>query len=151
MRTFIVILIATVCAAIGEVLLSYGMRKNGEVDLSVPSQWIDLVLSVIRNPYVLAGVVLLAVFFFLYLASLSWDDISYIMPLTAMSFIFVALMAKFVLKEEVSWHRWAGTVLIVIGIAFVGLENKEVKTGKAVKPEVSDSGQRGMETIDKSR
>jgi drug/metabolite transporter (DMT)-like permease len=151
MRTFVVILIATISAAIGEVLLSYGMRKNGEVDLSVPSQWIDLILSVVRNPYVLAGVVLLAVFFFLYLASLSWDDISYVMPLTAMSFIFVALMAKYVLKEDVSWHRWAGTVLIVIGIAFVGLENKDVKTGKVVKPEVSENGQRGVEAIDKSK
>ena len=73
------------------------------------------------------------------------------MPLTAMSFIFVALMAKFVLKEDVSWQRWAGTVLIVVGVAFVGLENKEVKTGKVMKPEAADSGQTGVETIDKSR
>jgi drug/metabolite transporter (DMT)-like permease len=151
MRTFVVILIATICAAIGEVLLSYGMRKSGEVDLTVPSQWIDLILSVVRNPYVLAGVVLLAVFFFLYLASLSWDDISYVMPLTAMSFIFVALMAKFVLKEDISWYRWAGTVLIVVGIAFVGLENKDIKAGKAVKPDVSDNGQKVVEAIDKSK
>jgi drug/metabolite transporter (DMT)-like permease len=151
MRTFVVILIATISAAIGEVLLSYGMRKRGEVDLTVPSQWIDLILSVVRNPYVLAGVVLLAVFFFLYLASLSWDDISYVMPLTAMSFIFVALMAKFILKEDVSWQRWAGTVLIVIGVAFVGLEDKDVKTGKDMKPEAADSGHRGAESIDKSK
>jgi drug/metabolite transporter (DMT)-like permease len=129
MRTFIVILIATLSAAVGEVLLSYGMRKSGEVDLTVPSQWVDLILSVIRNPYVMAGVVLLAVFFFLYLASLSWDDISYVMPLTAMSFIFVALMARFVLKEEVSWYRWVGTVLIVVGIAFVAFEDREAKSG----------------------
>jgi drug/metabolite transporter (DMT)-like permease len=149
MRTFVVILIATISAAIGEVLLSYGMRKNGEVDLSVPSQWIDLILSVVRNPYVLIGVVLLSVFFFLYLASLSWDDISYVMPLTAMSFIFVALMARYVLNEDISWQRWAGTILIVIGVAFVGLENKDVKTGKAAKQEMYESGHKGMEAIDK--
>jgi drug/metabolite transporter (DMT)-like permease len=131
MRTFIVILIATFSAAVGEVLMSYGMRKSGEVDLTVPSQWADLILSVVRNPYVMVGVVMLAVFFFLYLASLSWDDISYVMPLTAMSFIFVALMARFILKEDISWYRWIGTILIVIGIAFVGLENRETKAGSA--------------------
>jgi hypothetical protein len=60
-------------------------------------------------------------------------------------------MAKFMLKEDVSWQRWAGTVLIVIGVAFVGLEDKDVKTGKVVKPEAVDSGQRGMERIDKNR
>jgi threonine/homoserine efflux transporter RhtA len=73
------------------------------------------------------------------------------MPLTAMSFIFVALMAKFILKEDVSWQRWAGTVLIVIGVAFVGLEDKDVKTGKDMKPEAADSGHRGAESIDKSK
>jgi drug/metabolite transporter (DMT)-like permease len=130
MKTFIVIFMATLSAAIGEVLLSYGMRKNGEVDLTVPSQWFDLITSVVRNPYVFAGVVLLAVFFFLYLAALSWGDISYVMPLTAMSFIFVALMAKFALKEDVSVYRWAGTLLIVIGIAFVVLDDSSTKTGE---------------------
>jgi len=53
-------------------------------------------------------VVLLAIFFFLYLASLSWADISFVMPLTAMSFIFAALLAKFVLKEDVSWFAGSG-------------------------------------------
>jgi drug/metabolite transporter (DMT)-like permease len=128
MKTYIVIFIATLSAAIGEVLLSYGMRRQGEIDLTVPSHWIDLITSVVRNPYVLAGVALLAVFFFLYLAALSWGDISYIMPLTAMSFIFVAIMARFFLHEDISIYRWVGTILIVIGIAFVAFENSGEKT-----------------------
>jgi len=126
MKTFVVILIATLSAAIGEVLMSYGMKKGGEVDLTAPSQWIGLILSVVRNPYVLIGVVLLAIFFFLYLASLSWADISFVMPLTAMSFIFAALLAKFVLKEDVSWFRWIGTLVIVVGIIIVALDDKQL-------------------------
>lgn len=128
MKTYIVIFIATLSAAIGEVLLSYGMRRQGEIDLTVPSHWIDLITSVVKNPYVLAGVALLAVFFFLYLAALSWGDISYVMPLTAMSFIFVALMARFILHEDISIYRWAGTILIVIGIAFVVFDESGQKT-----------------------
>ncbi len=146
MKTFVVIFIATLSAAIGEVLLSYGMRRNGEVDLSEPSQWLDLITSVVRNPYVFAGVILLGVFFFLYLAALSWGDISYVMPLTAMSFIFVALMAKFLLNEDVSVYRWAGTVLIVIGIAFVVLDNGSVKTGEFAG---NSEGQRVIDHVDK--
>jgi drug/metabolite transporter (DMT)-like permease len=151
MKTFVVIFIATLSAAIGEVLLSYGMKRNGEVDLTVPSQWFDLITSVVRNPYVLAGVVLLAVFFFLYLAALSWADISYIMPLTAMSYIFVALMAKFVLKEDVSLYRWAGTLLIVIGIAFVVLDNSSTKTGEFAGNTGNDDGRRVIDNVDKGR
>ncbi len=125
MKTFIVILLATLSAAIGETLLSYGMKRNGQVDLCVPSQWGCLVLSVVRNPYVLAGVVFLAVFFFLYLAALSWADLSFVMPLTAMSYIFAALLAKFALNEELSWFRWAGTVVISLGIILVALDSRQ--------------------------
>ncbi|MGO9380183.1 MAG: EamA family transporter [Dissulfurispiraceae bacterium] len=126
MKTFVVILFATLSASIGEVLMSYGMKRGGEIDLTVPSQWVGLILSVVRNPYVLSGVVLLSIFFFLYLASLSWADISFVMPLTAMSFIFAALMAKFVLKEDVSWFRWIGTIVIVVGIVIVSMDNKQL-------------------------
>ncbi len=126
MKTFVVIFLATLSAAIGEVLMSYGMKQGGAIDLTVPSQWVGLILSVVRNSYVLAGVVLLAIFFFLYLASLSWADVSFVMPLTAMSYIFAAVLAKFVLKEDVSWFRWVGTAIIVVGIIVVALDNRQI-------------------------
>jgi drug/metabolite transporter (DMT)-like permease len=124
-KTIVVILLATMSVAVGETLLSYGMRRAGEIRLEEPSQWLHLVLSVVRNPYVFAGVIFMGIFFFLYLAALSWADLSFVMPLTAMSFIFTTLLAKFILKEEVSWFRWVGTVIITIGIVFVALDNKQ--------------------------
>ncbi len=124
MKTIIVIAIAALSAAIGESLLSYGMRRYGVISLTEPSQLFILVFSVFRNPYVFLGVVFLAIFFFLYLAALSWADLSFVLPLTAMSYIFGALLAKFFLKEDVTWLRWVGTFVIVIGIVFVALDNK---------------------------
>lgn len=130
MKTYIVIGIAALSAAIGESLLSYGMRMHGDVNLTKFSDLVVLITSVFRNPYVTAGVAFLAVFFFLYLAALSWADLSFVLPLTAMSYIFAAFLATFFLKEDVSWFRWAGTVIIVVGIALVALESKP----KSVRP-----------------
>jgi drug/metabolite transporter (DMT)-like permease len=124
MKIVIVVAIAALSAAIGESLMSVGMRRYGVISLTDPAHVVTLVLSVVRNPYVFLGVVFLAVFFFLYLAALSWADLSYVLPLTAMSYIFAALMAKFVLKEDVSWQRWLGTVIIVVGVACVALDNR---------------------------
>ena len=124
MKTYIVVIIAALAAAIGESLLSFGMRRYGSMDLAEPSHWFVLVTSVVRNPYVFLGVVFLAVFFFLYLAALSWADLSFVLPLTAVSYLFAALLAKFFLKEEVTWQRWAGTFVIVIGIALVAFGGK---------------------------
>ncbi len=136
MKTFIVIAIAAFSASIGESLLSYGMRTNGDVNLARFSDVLTLVTSVFRNPYVTAGVAFLAVFFFLYLAALSWADLSFVLPLTALSYIFAAFLARFFLKEDVSWFRWAGAVIIVIGIALVALESKP---RSATRPAGNDS------------
>lgn len=144
MKTFIVISLATLSAAVGEALLSYGMRRNGQIDLTRLSQWVDLILSVVRNPYVFLGVVFLAVFFFLYLAALSWADLSFIMPLTAMSFFFAALLAKFILREDVTWLRWVGTIIIIIGITIISLDYRQKSSDRCVA-KYQDSGN-GSET-----
>ncbi len=124
MKTFIVIAFAALSAAVGEALLSYAMKKTGQVNMADPSHWINLIVSVVRNPYMSLGVLFLAVFFFLYLIALSWADLSFVLPLTAVSYIFAALLARFFLDEDVSWMRWAGTIIIMIGIAFIALAGK---------------------------
>lgn len=143
MKTYIVIAIAALSAAIGESLLSYGMRLHGDINLTKFSDLVVLITSIFRNPYVTVGVAFLAVFFFLYLAALSWADLSFVLPLTAMSYIFAAFLAKFFLKEDVSWFRWAGTVIIVMGIALVALESKP----RSIRPvengtKTQDTGER---------
>ena len=124
MKTFMVIAFAALSAAVGETLLSYAMKKTGQMDMANPSHWTNLISLVVRNPYIFAGVVFLAVYFFLYLIALSWADLSFVLPLTAVSYIFAAMLAKFFLGEEVSWLRWTGTIIITIGILFVALDGK---------------------------
>ena len=141
LKTVVVVLIAAMSAAIGESILSYAMKRTGQVNISDPAQWGTLVLSVVRNPYIFAGVVFLAVFFFLYLAALSWADLSFVLPLTAVSYIFAAFLARFFLGEDVSWLRWAGTIIITIGIVFVALDGRQ-KTD--VRP-AAGSAQNGHE------
>lgn len=124
MKTYIVVAIAALSAAIGESLLSYGMRRYGAISLTEPSGVRMLITSVVTNPFVFTGVVFLGLFFFLYLAALSWADLSFVLPLTALSYLFAALLARYFLKEDVSWQRWVGTIVIVIGIIFVALDAK---------------------------
>jgi drug/metabolite transporter (DMT)-like permease len=121
-KTFVVLFFAALSGAVAETFFSYGMRSFGAMDWSKPARWIDLLLVVPRNPYVLTGVVFASGFFFLYLTALSWADLSYAMPITALSFIFAAVFAQVFLGEQVSWHRWVGSLLIVAGVALVVLE-----------------------------
>src|SRR6185312_1536294 len=78
----------------------------------------DLILAPL-HPYVALGVGLLAVFYFSYLASLSWADLSYIMPSTTFGYVLTALLAHYMLGERVPFTRWIGIVMISLGVGLI--------------------------------
>lgn len=128
MKTIIIVLAAALCAAVGETFLSHGMRRIGQIDWLKPSEWVSWFVQVWSNPDIIIGVVLLACFFFLYLVSLSQADLSFVMPLTSASFIFAAFLARFFLREDMSWLRWVGILIISVGIMFVAADQGRMKT-----------------------
>jgi len=65
------------------------------------------------------GFFLLLAFFALYLAALSRLDLSYVLPMTASTYVLTALSAWLILGESVSPVRWAGTLAVTIGIVLV--------------------------------
>ncbi len=135
MKIYVTLFLAALSGAVGETFLSFGMRSFGPMDWSKPGRWLDLVLLVARNRHILTGVAFAAGFFFLYLAALSWADLSFAMPITALSFIFATLMARFALGEAVSWYRWVGTLVIVAGVSLVCLD----RNPRTVGPQRPDS------------
>ena len=101
--------------AIGDTLLARGMKSFGAV---APSQIIHL-LSAVLNPWVFLGIFFLLAFMSAYLSALSWADLTYVLPATAFGYVFIALIARFLLHEHISPVRWAGIVLISAGVGFV--------------------------------
>jgi drug/metabolite transporter (DMT)-like permease len=140
MKTIIVAFVAALSAAVGETILSYAMKRSGQVDVTESSHWVNLILSVVRNPYVFAGVLFLGVYFFLYLIALSWADLSFVLPLTAVSYIFAAFLAKFFLGEDVSWLRWVGTIVIIAGITLVALDGRQRTTDERLRGTQGEEG-----------
>jgi len=102
-------------AGVGDTLLSHGMSQVGSVDL----HHLTLLLSAIRNPWVIAGILMLIGFFASYLTALSWADLTFVLPATSFSYVVIALLSHFWLHEHISLARWSGIVLIVLGVGFV--------------------------------
>ena len=65
------------------------------------------------------GIGLMALAFFSFITLLSWAEISFVAPATAANYIAGALGSKFLLKERVSKMRWAGVLLVAVGVALV--------------------------------
>ena len=76
-------------------------------------------ISAVFTPWVAAGIALLICFFASYLTALSWADLTFVLPATAFGNVIVALLSRFWLHEAISGYRWAGIVLITVGVGFV--------------------------------
>lgn len=115
--------------ALGDIALSRGMKAVGALSLS---HWTE-VISAIFTPWVGAGILLLLAFFASYLAALSFADLTYVLPATAVGYILLALLAKFFLHENISPWRWAGIVLIAVGVGFVTAGPPRTPTARGVQ------------------
>lgn len=115
LRKYLVYLAIMCFGGTGDVLLKRGMMQFGAVDLHHPLH----IFSVLANPWILLGIVCLTGFFASYLTALSWHDLTFVLPATAMGYVVVALLSKYFLHEEVSPWRWAGILLITCGVGFV--------------------------------
>ena len=109
-KLLLILLIGLVFEATGVVLLKKGMNQIGEVGKMGPSEVLRLLKSGATNPSVLLGVFFEALFFGCLLVLMSRSDISFVWPLTALSFVMTTFAALIFLDEKVSSVRWAGVV-----------------------------------------
>lgn len=98
-----------------------GMKKHGEINDFHLRHWGALVRSLIRNRYVIGGLIAMAVSFFALIKLLSIADVSFAVPATAASYPVETLLAKYVLKEHVTKQRWAGCFMVAAGVGFLAL------------------------------
>ena len=96
-------------------MLAHGMKQTGGISL----HHLQGVIFAILNPWVAVGILLLLAFFATYMTALSWADLTFVLPATSLGYVLLALVAKFVLHEQVSPLRWLGIALISGGVGFV--------------------------------
>jgi len=118
-KLLLILLIGLVFEAVGVVLLKKGITQVGEVKQVSAAEICRVVKAGVTNPAVLLGVLFEALFFACLLVLMAESDISFLWPLTALSFVMTTLAALLFLGEKVSGVRWAGVVFIMIGAALI--------------------------------
>ena len=130
-KFIVILLIALAFEAVGVVFLSAGLKDlNKDEGPLNGAKIVRLIKRGATNKSFLIGLVMETVFFAFLCFLLAREDVSLIWPLTALGFVFTAFAAKFYLGEQVSWIRWVGISLIVIG-AGVTTYSEKVKEKKA--------------------
>jgi len=119
LRVLVSIVIAAGSAALGTIMVRRGMQQVGSLENYAPLALAGYFWHALCNPFVIAGTFFNAVFYFLFLAALSWTDVTVVVPMTAIEYGMAAILAVLLLKENVPPIRWAGIALVIIGVILI--------------------------------
>lgn len=119
LKLIIILLIGLVFESTGVILLKKGITLIGEMHGVTTAEVFRVFKAGVTSPQILLGVFFEALFFVCLLILMSKSEISFLWPMTALSFVFATFAAMIFLGESVSPVRWVGVILIVIGAGFI--------------------------------
>jgi uncharacterized membrane protein len=127
-KTWILTLIVILSQVFGNLSLTWGMRRLRPQLGLAPLAYVETIFT----PWVFLGVALLIVWLLSRMTLLSWADLSFVLPVTSIGYVLSAFAGKYFFDEHISWQRWLGTALIVLGTGLVGLTAADSRTRSAV-------------------
>ena len=128
LKLLLILLVGLAFESAGVVLLKKGITQIGEMHGVTTAEVLRVVKAGAVNPQILLGIFFEALFFACLVILMSKSDISFLWPLTGLSFVFATFAAMIFLGESVSPLRWIGVILIVIGAALISY-SEQIKHG----------------------
>src|SRR4029077_15129727 len=113
-KLLLILVVGLVFESTGVILLKKGITSVGDMNGVTASEIFRVVKASVVSPQILLGVFFEALFFICLLILMSKSDISFLWPLTALSFVFATFAAMIFLHESISWVRWIGVALIML-------------------------------------
>lgn len=111
-----IVTIAVLFEALGQLAFKHGAegaRAGGGIENLLRRLW--------RNRSVAVGIMCFAAQAVLWTMALRLLDVSIAFPASSLCFVFVAVLSKVWLKEQIEFERWIGFGLILGGVALIGM------------------------------
>jgi len=118
-RELILFFFIVVAGTGGELCVSRAMKGIGEVHDFHPKSILSFILQSLRLPWMWLGIALMSLGFFSLLAILSFQEVSFVVPVSALSYAAGAFGAKAFLGERISQNRWIGIAIVCLGVTIV--------------------------------
>ena len=113
---------ATQLFAVGLVIFGTFVMSFGTILLKKGSSKQLLKISSLATNYsLMGGVALYGIGTMIFIPALKRGDLSVLYPFAALSYIWVSLLSVKFLGERMNKLKWLGIVLIIIGVAFIGI------------------------------
>ncbi|HEX5226338.1 MAG TPA: EamA family transporter [Bryobacteraceae bacterium] len=119
MSTAVLFGLIVVAGTLGELFVSKAMQVTGALPSFHPAEVVRVILRGLRVPWMWLGVAMMALAFFALLGALARYNVSFVVPVTALSYVTGALGGAMFLRERIGSGRWLGILLVAIGVTLV--------------------------------
>lgn len=117
----IILFIAIAMGAVGQIAMKAGMNRVMEKSGGDLGPIIKALPRIFTDIFVLAGVTIYVLSTVLWLWVLSKVPLSFAYPCISISYIIIIIAGKWVFKERIDKWKIAAIVLILLGVAALGL------------------------------
>jgi len=114
---FCIIVIGT----LGELCVTRAMKTIGEPDEFMPHAWLGVIARAFGIRWMWIGFAMMAIAYFALLGMLARANVSFVIPVTALSYLVGAVGGRWFLGEQVTHRRWIGIALVCVGVVMVYL------------------------------
>ena len=118
MKNILMILLCVSLGSAAQLSLKRGMNAVGGLPTD-PSQIPAWFIQAFSNVFVDVGFLLYLIASLFWIVILSRVPVSWAYPMVSIAYVVVVILSKFLLKEDVSAVRFAGTLVICAGVVLV--------------------------------
>lgn len=76
--------------------------------------------TILKNKYLFFGVLVYFLSTIVFVPALKGGDLSVLYPLVGLSYVWVCFYSKYMLNEKMTFIKWLGIIIIIIGVSFIG-------------------------------
>jgi multidrug transporter EmrE-like cation transporter len=116
--TILLLTIPAITGVAGQLLLKYGMTQMGALELSMAAMP-AILWKMATSVYVVGGLAVYVSGIFFWLLALNRVDLSYAYPFASLSYVLIFLSSWLLLKEDISFMRVMGMIVICMGVFLV--------------------------------
>lgn len=119
-KTAIFLIVVVTTGPLGAVFLREGAKHANLLARWNPILLLQQSRSMLTNANIWLGIGSRIVSGLAFMCMFSWADYSFVTPASSVSFVIAVFMGWLILGEAVPTGRWIGTILICLGVAFIG-------------------------------
>jgi drug/metabolite transporter (DMT)-like permease len=116
MGNYLIAAISILLAVAGQLLMKKGMMLFGTFQIS---QILTKIIPMFLNPFVFSGFVCFGLSSIFWLVVLSRLEISLAYPMVSGAYVLVAIASYFFFGENLTIIRWAGIIVILLGVFLI--------------------------------